>query len=86
MRARRAKLSDAAAIHALIAHYAAQGLLLPAPRKKFARNIGHFLVLEENRRASSAASPSKATAPISPRFAPSPLIPKIRGRGIGRDA
>ena len=47
MRTRRAKLSDAPAIHALIAHYAAQGLLLPRDAEEIRANIGHFIVQED---------------------------------------
>lgn len=43
--ARRARPSDAAALHALISHYAAQGLLLPRTEADVHTNIDHFLVL-----------------------------------------
>ena len=47
MRARRARLADVVAIHALVAKYAAQGLLLPRPEAEIRAHIGHFLVLAE---------------------------------------
>jgi N-acetylglutamate synthase-like GNAT family acetyltransferase len=47
MRARRAKRADVVAIHALVAKYAAQGLLLPRSEDEIRAHIGHFLVLAE---------------------------------------
>ena len=47
MRARRAKLADAVAVHALVAKYAAQGLLLPRAEDEIRAHIGHFLVVAE---------------------------------------
>lgn len=43
--ARRARAADADAVHELIAHYAAQGLLLPRTEADVHTNIDHFLVL-----------------------------------------
>lgn len=43
--ARTARAADATAVHALIAHYAAQGLLLPRSKEDVCANIDHFLVL-----------------------------------------
>jgi amino-acid N-acetyltransferase len=43
--ARSARAADAGAVHALIAHYAAQGLLLPRTEEDVRANIDHFLVL-----------------------------------------
>jgi N-acetylglutamate synthase-like GNAT family acetyltransferase len=50
MKTRRARITDVAAIHQLVAHYAAEGLLLPRTEKEIRRDISHFLVQEENRR------------------------------------
>jgi argininosuccinate lyase / amino-acid N-acetyltransferase len=50
VRARKAKPADAPEIFALIARYAAQGLLLPRNEDEIRRNISHFLVLEEKGR------------------------------------
>jgi amino-acid N-acetyltransferase len=44
MRTRRAKISDVPAIHSLIAHYAAQGFLLPRAPEEIRASIGHFIV------------------------------------------
>lgn len=46
MNTRRARVADAAAIHRLIAHYAAQGLLLPRDLAEIRANFRHFLLLE----------------------------------------
>jgi N-acetylglutamate synthase-like GNAT family acetyltransferase len=47
---RRARLEDAPAIARLIAHYAAQGLLLPRSEQDIAAGIGRFHVLKEGGR------------------------------------
>jgi N-acetylglutamate synthase-like GNAT family acetyltransferase len=47
VRARRARPADAIAIHALIARYAAQGLLLPRTEEEIRAHIARFLVLAE---------------------------------------
>lgn len=48
MRRRRARTTDAPAIHRMVAHYAAEGVLLPRTEEEIRGNISHFLVLEEN--------------------------------------
>ena len=47
MRARRARPEDAGAIHLLIAHYAAQELLLPRTEDEIRAHIRRFLVLTQ---------------------------------------
>jgi len=47
MRARTARLGDAAAVHRVIAHYAGEGLLLPRTEAEIRDHIGRFLVLVE---------------------------------------
>ena len=47
MRARTARMSDAAAVHRLIAHYAGEGLLLPRTEAEIREHIARFLVLVE---------------------------------------
>lgn len=49
MRSRKARLSDAEAIHALIADYAAEGVLLPRTLQNVREQISSFLVVEEKR-------------------------------------
>lgn len=45
MRIRRARRGDIAEIHALIAHYAGEGILLPRDADDIGRHLGGFLVL-----------------------------------------
>jgi len=47
VRGRRARPEDAVAVHRLIAHYAAEGLLLPRTEVEIYAHIGRFLVLVE---------------------------------------
>ncbi len=49
MRARTARIGDAAAVHRVIAHYAGEGLLLPRTEAEIRDHIGRFLVLVEKR-------------------------------------
>ncbi len=49
MRARTARISDAAAVHRVIAHYAGEGLLLPRTEAEIREHIARFLVLVEKR-------------------------------------
>lgn len=49
MRARTARIGDAAAVHRVIAHYAGEGLLLPRTEGEIREHIDHFLVLVEKR-------------------------------------
>ncbi len=51
MRARTARMSDAAAVHRVIAHYADEGLLLPRDEAEIREHIARFLVLVEKRGA-----------------------------------
>lgn len=50
MRARIARMSDAAAVHRVIAHYAGEGLLLPRTEAEIRKNISRFLVLVEKQK------------------------------------
>ena len=47
MRARTARLSDAASVHRVIAHYAGEGLLLPRTEAEIREHIARFVVLVE---------------------------------------
>ena len=49
MRARTARLSDASAVHRVIAHYAGEGLLLPRTEAEIREHISRFIVLIEKR-------------------------------------
>jgi len=82
MRTRRAKISDVAAIHALVAHYAAQGLLLPRAAEEIRANIGHFIVQEENRRVVSCLSLESYGGDLA-EIRSIAVDPENRGRGFG---
>jgi amino-acid N-acetyltransferase len=82
MRARKARPADAAAIHALIAGYAEQGLLLPRTPENVREHIPHFLVLEEDARVIGCV----ALEPYGPDLAEVRSLavdPAVRGRGQG---
>src|SRR6202162_1661194 len=49
MKARTARIGDAAAVYRVIAHYAGEGLLLPRTEGEIRDHIDHFLVLVEKR-------------------------------------
>ncbi|MGB8542850.1 MAG: GNAT family N-acetyltransferase [Candidatus Acidiferrales bacterium] len=82
MRARRAKMSDAPAIHALIAHYAEQGLLLPRAEDEIRRNVGHFLVQLNSNRVVGCLSLEKYNADLA-EIRSVAVDPEIRGCGVG---
>jgi amino-acid N-acetyltransferase len=82
MRTRRAKISDAAAIHELIAHYAAQGLLLPRAVDEIRANIGHFIVQEDGHRVVSCLSLESYGADLA-EIRSIAVDPENRGQGFG---
>lgn len=82
MRPRQAKLRDVPAIHALIAHYSAQGLLLARTEDEIRRNISHFLVHEEKGRVVSCVALERY-GPDLAEIRSLAVDPEIRGRGIG---
>jgi amino-acid N-acetyltransferase len=82
MRTRRAKISDAAAIHSLVAHYAAQGLLLPRTEEEIRTNIGHFMVQEQNRQVVSCLSLESCGADLA-EIRSIAVDPENRGQGFG---
>lgn len=65
MIARRARISDARAINALIAHYAEQGLLLSRNEEEIRRNISHFLVQTNSRRVVGCLSLEQYSAELA---------------------
>ncbi len=82
MRTRRAKISDAAAIHSLVAHYAAQGLLLPRAAEEIRANIGHFIVQEDHRGVVSCLSLESYGADLA-EIRSIAVDPENQGRGLG---
>jgi amino-acid N-acetyltransferase len=82
MRTRRAKLSDAPAIHSLVADYAAQGLLLPRAAEEIRANIGHFIVQEENCQVISCLSLESYGTDLA-EIRSIAVDPENRARGLG---
>ena len=87
MRGRKARPADVATIHRLVAHYAAQGLLLPRTPEEILAHIERFLVLEEktplgkNRILGCVALESYGSDLAEIRSLA--VNPWIRGRGVG---
>jgi N-acetylglutamate synthase-like GNAT family acetyltransferase len=82
MRTRRAKISDVAAIHSLVAHYAAQGLLLPRAPEEIRANIGHFIVQEDGQCVVSCLSLESYGADLA-EIRSIAVAPENRGQGLG---
>jgi amino-acid N-acetyltransferase len=82
MTTRRAKISDAPAIHALVAHYAAQGLLLPRSAEEICANIGHFIVQEDGHRVLSCLSLESYGTDLA-EIRSIAVDPENRGQGFG---
>ena len=81
MRARRAKISDAAAIFRLIDNYARQGLLLPRAEGDVRRSIGNFVVLHEKGKLLSCVALENYGADLA-EIRSLAVDPEIRGRRI----
>jgi amino-acid N-acetyltransferase len=82
MRTRRAKISDVAAIHALVAQYAAQGLLLPRTAEEIRAHIGHFIVQEDGHCVVSCLSLESYGADLA-EIRSVAVNPENRGQGLG---
>ncbi len=82
MRARKARRADAGAIHRLITHYAAQGLLLPRGEEEIRRDIGHFLVVEEKGQVTSCVA-LESYGPTLAEVRSLAVEPGNHGRGAG---
>lgn len=82
MKARKARLSDASAIHALIASYAAQGILLPRAEENVREHITKFFVLEEKRQVAGCVS-LENYGPDLAEIRSLAVNQEIRGRGLG---
>lgn len=82
IKGRRARASDVAAIHELIAYYADQGLLLPRTKVEVRTSLGRFLVLEEEQRvvACAALEPYDGGEAEIRSLA---VDPNVRSRGLG---
>jgi amino-acid N-acetyltransferase len=82
MKARRARFSDAEAIHALVAGYAAQGLLLPRALAEIQGNFAHFLVIEEKQRLLGCVALETYGAELA-EIRSLAVAAECRGRGLG---
>lgn len=79
---RIAQAADAAAVHALIAHFAEQGLLLPRTPENVRADISHFIVIENNSRIAGCV----ALEPYGPDLAEIRSLavdPQIQGKRLG---
>ena len=82
MRTRRAKISDVAAIHSLVAHYAAQGFLLPRASEEIRANIGHFIIQQDGHRVLSCLSLESYGADLA-EIRSIAVDPENCGQGLG---
>jgi amino-acid N-acetyltransferase len=82
LRARKARLSDAKAIHALIAGYAAQGILLPRTEDNVREHVSTFLVFEERSEIMGCVSLETYGTDLA-EIRSLAVSPEIRGRGLG---
>jgi N-acetylglutamate synthase-like GNAT family acetyltransferase len=82
MRTRKARPGDAPAIHALIARYAAQGLLLPRSEADVRARISCFRVMIEQDRVAGCVALESYGAELA-EIRSLALDPEIRGRGLG---
>lgn len=82
MKTRQAQPEDAAAIHALIAHYAAEGILLPRTEENVREHARGFLVLEEKGRIAGCVSLESYGTELA-EIRSLAVHPEIRGRGLG---
>jgi amino-acid N-acetyltransferase len=80
MRARTARIGDAAAIHRIVAHYAGEGLLLPRTEAEIREHIGRFLVLAEKRNGEEKVLGCVALEPYGSELA------EIRSLAVSPDA
>src|SRR5579863_1611020 len=84
MRARTARIGDAAAVHRVIAHYAGEGLLLPRTEAEVREHISRFLVLVEKRGKSEKVLGCVALEPYGSDLAEVrslAVAPEARGEG-----
>lgn len=82
MKARRARPQDVAAVHGLIARYAAEDLLLPRSEHDVRANIGRFLVLTEEDQLLGCVALEPYSADLA-EIRSLAVNPQIRGRGLG---
>ena len=90
VRARRARPGDVPAIHRLVAHYAAKGLLLPRAEDEIRAHFAHFLVLTEKTRSNGRAQEQLVGCVALESYGADlaeirslAVDPEIHGRGLG---
>src|SRR5215469_9395706 len=84
MRARTARIGDAAQVHRVIAHYAGEGLLLPRTEAEIREHISRFLVLVDKGRSGDKVLGCVALEPYGPDLAEVrslAVAPEARGQG-----
>jgi amino-acid N-acetyltransferase len=77
-------MSDASAVHRVIAHYAGEGLLLPRTEAEIREHISRFLVLVEKRNGEEKVFGCVALEPYGPDLAEVrslAVAPEARGQG-----
>jgi len=91
MKVRRARASDAAAIHAIISGYAAAGILLPRALEEIRRHAPRFLVLVDEEASDGSGAPSVCGCVALEPYGPAlvevrslAILPARRGAGLGR--
>ncbi len=82
MKTRKARPADAPAIHALIALYAVEGLLLPREESEIRAHIGRFLVVEEERELAGCVALETYGAGLA-EIRSLAVGPEFRGYGLG---
>ncbi len=86
MSARKARPEDVPGVHGLIAHYAAEGLLLPRTEEEVREHITRFLVLTDKDEPGERIVGCVALEPYGPDLAEVrslAVLPGIQGRGLG---
>lgn len=79
---RRARPSDAAALHALLDGYAREGLLLPRTREQIAGRIGEFTVAVDTHGLAGCGALRLYTPRLAELVALA-VAPRLHGQGIG---
>ena len=82
MRTRKARLNDVAGIHALIAGYAAKGILLPRTEENVREHLSTFLVLEDASKIVGCVSLESYGCDLA-EIRSLAVSQQIRGRGLG---
>jgi len=82
MRMRQARPADIPAIHKLIEHYVAEGILLPRDQDDIRRHLRGFIVASENGKIGGCVS-LEWYNPTLAEIRSLAVYPEMRGRGLG---